>query len=101
MPEVITFYSDPNGAVVPFLFADVGGALSRWGYRVLCVNFDADFRSVFAPPPAPRLEAGEFTAALVSGRVGAWREFVAAAKRRGEREACLDALDLAAGTNVD
>ena len=44
MPDgcVITFYSYKGGVGRSFLLANVGATLSRWGYRVLCVDFDLE-----------------------------------------------------------
>jgi len=40
--SVITFYSYKGGVGRTFLLANVGATLSRWGYRVLCVDFDLE-----------------------------------------------------------
>ena len=39
---VVTFYSYKGGVGRSFLLANVGATLSRWGYRVLCVDFDLE-----------------------------------------------------------
>jgi DNA-binding CsgD family transcriptional regulator len=39
---VITFYSYKGGVGRSFLLANVAATLSRWGYRVLCVDFDLE-----------------------------------------------------------
>src|SRR5690349_21130934 len=40
--SIITFYSYKGGVGRSFLLANVAATLSRWGYRVLCVDFDLE-----------------------------------------------------------
>lgn len=56
---VVTFYSYKGGVGRSFALANVATILSRWGFRVLCVDWDLDapglgyyFREFLAEPPA-------------------------------------------------
>ena len=40
--SVITFYSYKGGVGRSFALANVGVLLARWGFRVLCIDFDLE-----------------------------------------------------------
>ncbi|WP_354425224.1 hypothetical protein [Mesorhizobium abyssinicae] len=40
--SVVTFYSYKGGVGRSFALANVGVLLSRWGFRVLCIDFDLE-----------------------------------------------------------
>ncbi|MGW2623376.1 FxSxx-COOH system tetratricopeptide repeat protein, partial [Micromonospora taraxaci] len=56
--NVVTFYSYKGGVGRSFALANVGAILSRWGFRVLCIDWDLDapgltyyFRDWLSRPP--------------------------------------------------
>jgi MinD-like ATPase involved in chromosome partitioning or flagellar assembly len=59
--SVITFYSFKGGVGRSFALADVSVVLARWGYRVLCVDFDLEAPGLerFLPlAPGAAVESG-------------------------------------------
>jgi len=42
MGDVVTFYSYKGGAGRTFLMANVAAQLSKWGYKVLCIDWDLE-----------------------------------------------------------
>ncbi|MEM6453565.1 MAG: AAA family ATPase [Acidobacteriota bacterium] len=55
---IVTFYSYKGGVGRTFALANIGALLARWGYRVLCVDWDLEAPGLhfyFAPwaPPTP------------------------------------------------
>lgn len=78
---ITTFYSYKGGVGRSFLLANVAGLLSRWGYNVLCVDWDIEapgmdeyFRPWLTQPETPGLV--ELVAAFSEGRSPDWRDFV-------------------------
>jgi cellulose biosynthesis protein BcsQ len=78
---ITTFYSYKGGVGRSFLLANVAGLLSRWGYNVLCVDWDIEapgmdeyFRPWLTQPETPGLV--ELVAAFSEGQSPDWRNFV-------------------------
>jgi len=73
--SVVTFYSYKGGVGRSFALANVGTLLARWGFRVLCIDFDleapglAHFFDSVDPDPGTRdwLQAAPGLVELVTG----------------------------------
>lgn len=78
---ITTFYSYKGGVGRSFLLANVATLLSRWGYNVLCVDWDIEapgldeyFRPWITEPKTPGLV--ELVTAFSEGKSPDWRKFV-------------------------
>lgn len=78
---ITTFYSYKGGVGRSFLLANIAALLSRWGYKVLCVDWDIEapgldeyFRPWMTQPETPGLV--EFATAFSDGKSPDWRKFV-------------------------
>jgi cellulose biosynthesis protein BcsQ len=87
MPEgsIVTFYSYKGGVGRTLALANIGALLCRWGYKVLCVDWDLEapglhlyYEKWIAAEQKPELRNGltELIQARVDGRAPDWREFV-------------------------
>jgi cellulose biosynthesis protein BcsQ len=85
---ITTFYSYKGGVGRSFLLANVAALLSRWGYSVLCVDWDIEapgmdeyFRPWLTQPETPGL--AELVATFSEGGSPDWRNFVSNLKLPG------------------
>lgn len=90
MPEgsVVTFYSYKGGVGRTLALANVGALLCRWGYKVLCVDWDLEapglhlyFEKWIKPAPTPDASSSrpgltELIQAQVDGLHPKWSDFV-------------------------
>jgi MinD-like ATPase involved in chromosome partitioning or flagellar assembly len=72
--SVVTFYSYKGGVGRSFTLANVAVLLARWGYRVLCVDWDLEapgLHDYFEPllPVAPRSGVVDLVDDFLAGRV--------------------------------
>jgi len=98
---IVTFYSYKGGVGRSFCLANVAVLLSRWGRRVLCVDWDLEapgLHSYFKPWLARTPQAGlvELVAGVRAGGELHWRPAVVPVKVPGARR-----LDLLAAGRVD
>ncbi|MCK6504090.1 SUMF1/EgtB/PvdO family nonheme iron enzyme [Myxococcota bacterium] len=92
---VITFYSFKGGVGRTFLLANAAVLLARWGFRVLCIDFDLEapgLRDYFRPHLSGPAPAGmvELILAHAQGRPIAWPELLEPVLVEG----CVDRLHL-------
>src|SRR5262245_51175781 len=85
---VVTFYSYKGGVGRTLALANVGTLLCRWGYKVLCVDWDLEapglhlyFENWIKPTPPTDVSASQpgltdLIQAHVDGQHPKWRDFV-------------------------
>jgi cellulose biosynthesis protein BcsQ len=79
--QVATFYSYKGGVGRSFLVANTAAVLARWGYRVLCIDWDLEapgLEEYFAPWLGPQRRPGlvELVTAFADDQSPAWRDHV-------------------------
>jgi cellulose biosynthesis protein BcsQ len=79
--SVVTFYSYKGGVGRSFVLANVAALLARWGYRVLCVDWDIEAPGLddyFRPWLGARERPGlvDLVTELAAGKVVDWRGYV-------------------------
>ncbi len=79
--SVVTFYSYKGGVGRTLALANIGALLSRWGYKVLCVDWDLEapglhlyFKSAMPTQKNPGLT--ELLQAHVDGQRPSWRDYL-------------------------
>lgn len=79
--SIVTFYSYKGGVGRTFAMANVAAQLSRWGYRILCIDWDLEapglhlyFRNWMSRPNPRGLT--ELVGDFVGGRFPSWRDFI-------------------------
>ncbi len=79
--SVVTFYSYKGGVGRTFALASIGASLAKWGYKVLCIDWDLEapglqlyFSRWIQNPAQPGLT--ELIEAYVSGAPYSWHDFV-------------------------
>jgi MinD-like ATPase involved in chromosome partitioning or flagellar assembly len=98
--SIISFYSYKGGVGRSFLLANVAVLLARWGYRVLCIDWDIEAPGLdeyFRPWLGPRERPGlvDLVARFSAERSADWRAHVSTLQLPGTKRA----LDLiTAGT---
>lgn len=78
---IVTFYSYKGGVGRTLALANIGALLCRWGYKVLCIDWDLEapglhlyFRPYVATPDRPGLT--ELVQAHVDGKKPKWNKYV-------------------------
>lgn len=85
--SVVTFYSYKGGVGRTLALANIGALLSRWGYKVLCIDWDLEapglplyferwIQSATVSGPSSRPGLTELIHAYVDGQQPNWREFL-------------------------
>ena len=82
--QVITFYSYKGGVGRSFALANVAALLARWGWRVLCIDWDLEAPGLSyylrpsgtQSPPAPQAGLLEMVEAVDRGENPGWTDYV-------------------------
>ena len=87
---IVTFYSFKGGVGRSFVLANIAVVLARWGYRVLCVDWDLEapgLSQYLAAELAPT-QGGllDFLETFSRGGAADWRAFVTALKIAGTED---------------
>jgi len=76
---IATFYSYKGGVGRSFALANVAAALAKWGYRVLCVDWDLEapgLTNYLAPTKAPESGLVELITTIKDQELCDWRGFL-------------------------
>ncbi len=104
-PSVVTFYSYKGGVGRSFVLANVAAMLARWGFRVLCVDFDLEAPGLWHYFRERREDAGPkrgIVDLVLDADAGpeSWRECLRPIRRRDSEGAEFrGALDLLVAGN--
>lgn len=79
--SVVTFYSYKGGVGRTFALASIGASLAKWGYKVLCIDWDLEAPGLhlyYEPWIRNSHQPGltELIEAYISGDSYAWQDFV-------------------------
>ena len=80
--SIVTFYSYKGGVGRTFALASIGAALAKWGYKVLCIDWDLEAPGLhfyFEPLVTSQQHSGlvELVEAYIAGEPCKWQDFVA------------------------